>query len=321
MASLPSGPRAYAARYMLGKTGDRKLRLFACACVRRIWPLLQDERSRTAVEMAERYADYPGGLTQLSRVRVEASLAAQLVYRRTRQDDLAEDEMRGWFAANAAEATVEDTGWDVARHTARRSALTFCRQAEAERRVQCELVRDLFGNPFRPETFNPAWLRWHDHCVVKMAQSIYEERRFEELPILADALEEAGCENEEILWHCREPGEHVTAAGWWMQSWANPDTVTRLLRRTRLCCKTCENGNLAKPGCYLSSPSCHLEQFCNKADLDILRHYISDESVDLLYPAELVDYRADRVEGNACRTLPDVSRSGDGSDVVMTVLG
>jgi hypothetical protein len=50
--------------------------------------------------------------------------------------------------------------------------------------------------------------------VVKMARTIYEERRFEDLPILADALEEAGCENEIILWHCRELGEH--ARGCWV---------------------------------------------------------------------------------------------------------
>ena len=201
-------------RYMLGKTGDRKLRLFACACVRRIWPLLQDERSRTAVEMAERYADHPGGHAQLSRVRAEANEAARLAGSVERSDSMDARGRAVWGAARAAYATVDDTGWDVARHAARRSASTFCHQDEAERRVQCELVRDLFGNPFQPMPDFSPWLRWHDRCVVKMAQSIYEERRFEELPILGDALEEAGCDDEEILWHCRAPGEH--ARGCWL---------------------------------------------------------------------------------------------------------
>jgi hypothetical protein len=83
-----------------------------------------------------------------------------------------------------------------------------------ERQVQCHLIRDAFGNPFCPQYLDPAWLRWHDSCVVQMARTIYEDRRFEDLPILADALEEAGCDNEWILWHCREPAEH--ARGCWL---------------------------------------------------------------------------------------------------------
>ncbi|HWG44995.1 MAG TPA: hypothetical protein VN688_19655 [Gemmataceae bacterium] len=201
-------------RYMLGKTGDRKLRLFACACVRRVWSLLQDERSRTAVEVAERYADHPGGLTQLSRVRTEANDVAQFcnLERLNHRD---EHSRAVWAAALSACATVDHTGWDVACQAALQSAAALGDfSGGAEYRVQCELVRELFGNPFRPEILNPAWLRWHDRCVVKMAQAIYEDRRFDELPILADALEEAGCDNDEILWHCREPGEH--ARGCWL---------------------------------------------------------------------------------------------------------
>jgi hypothetical protein len=54
-----------------------------------------------------------------------------------------------------------------------------------------------------------AWLAWEGGTVAKMARAIYEERTFDRLPILADALEEAGCENEEILNHCRRPSEHL----------------------------------------------------------------------------------------------------------------
>ena len=74
---------------------------------------------------------------------------------------------------------------------------------------ECALLRDIVGNPFRPVTLDPAWLRWNDGCVPKIAQSIYEERRFGELPILADALEDAGCDNADILAHCRGPEPHV----------------------------------------------------------------------------------------------------------------
>jgi hypothetical protein len=78
-----------------------------------------------------------------------------------------------------------------------------------ERPKYCDFIRDIFGNPFRPVTTDPAWLTWNDGTARKLAQTIYDERRFELLPILADALEESGCDNADILTHCRGPGPHV----------------------------------------------------------------------------------------------------------------
>jgi hypothetical protein len=69
-----------------------------------------------------------------------------------------------------------------------------------------DFARDIFGNPFRPVTFNPVW---RTYTVLALANGIYTERAFDRMPMLADALEEAGCENVDILLHCREPGEHV----------------------------------------------------------------------------------------------------------------
>jgi hypothetical protein len=71
------------------------------------------------------------------------------------------------------------------------------------------LLQDIFGNPFRPITIDPSWLTWNDGTVRKIAQAIYEERAFDRMPILADALEEAGCTNADIRNHCRRSGEHV----------------------------------------------------------------------------------------------------------------
>jgi hypothetical protein len=70
-------------------------------------------------------------------------------------------------------------------------------------------LRDIFGNPFRPVTLDPVWVQWNAGTVRKMAQAIYDERAFDRLPILADALEEAGCDNRDVLDHCRSTGEHV----------------------------------------------------------------------------------------------------------------
>jgi hypothetical protein len=71
----------------------------------------------------------------------------------------------------------------------------------AEVQAQCNLLRDVFGNPFRPVAFDPAW-RTSD--VLLLARGIYEERAFDRMPILADALQDAGCDNDDILSHLRE---------------------------------------------------------------------------------------------------------------------
>jgi hypothetical protein len=75
---------------------------------------------------------------------------------------------------------------------------------------QIALVRCVFGNPFKSlPTIEAGWLSWNDATVPKLAQVLYDDRRFEDLPILADALEEAGCRDADILNHCRGPGPHV----------------------------------------------------------------------------------------------------------------
>ena len=82
----------------------------------------------------------------------------------------------------------------------------MARLASRESSKQCEFLRDIFGNPFRPVSVDPAW---RTTTVLSLAQAIYDERAFERLPILADALKEAGCSNADLLNHCRQPDEHV----------------------------------------------------------------------------------------------------------------
>jgi hypothetical protein len=77
-------------------------------------------------------------------------------------------------------------------------------------RREAELVRDVFGNPFRPlPAVAPSWLLWNDGTVEKLARGIYEERAFDRMPILADALADAGCTDESILAHCRASSPHI----------------------------------------------------------------------------------------------------------------
>jgi hypothetical protein len=77
------------------------------------------------------------------------------------------------------------------------------------RRSVCYYLRDIFGDPFRTISVDSLWTEWNDHTVPRLAQAIYDEYAFDRLPILADALEEAGCTDADILNHCRKPGEHV----------------------------------------------------------------------------------------------------------------
>jgi hypothetical protein len=79
-------------------------------------------------------------------------------------------------------------------------------QEQAERTAQADLVRDLFGNPLKPAAFEPSW---RTATILNLARSIYEEREYDRLPTLADALQEAGCTDAQILAHCRQPGNHV----------------------------------------------------------------------------------------------------------------
>src|SRR5262249_31770929 len=71
------------------------------------------------------------------------------------------------------------------------------------------LLRCIFGNPFRPAAVPAAWLAWRDGTIPRLAQAGYHDRAFDHLPILADALEAAGCADTDILNHCRGPGPHV----------------------------------------------------------------------------------------------------------------
>lgn len=198
--------------YLRGKASDRKLRLFAVACCRRIWPQLTDERSRRAVEVAERYADGQATGRELAAACRDAVKAT-----RRRETPAA------WAAYWTCKRLVADTVWNAAAAASgagARSAAGLSRESrageaawnagsEAADNDQAELLRDLLGNPHRPVTLFPSWLSWNDGALSKIAATIYAERRYADLPLLADALEEAGCTDEAMLAHCRRPGEHV----------------------------------------------------------------------------------------------------------------
>jgi hypothetical protein len=77
---------------------------------------------------------------------------------------------------------------------------------ESENATLCSTLRDIFGNPFRPVVYDP---EWRTPTVLALARQMYDSREFSAMPILADALQDAGCDHAEILDHCRGPGPHV----------------------------------------------------------------------------------------------------------------
>jgi hypothetical protein len=190
----------------------RKHRLFACACCRRIWHLLPDLRSRDAVEVAERAADGAAVRNELLEAYVAASAAAHDV-----QGPWYRSNVAGYHAAQAAAWALccgTQAVWQVSTEATKAvRAATGVRGGDVVSPVRAEqagLLRDIFGPlAFRKVAIQPSLLRWNDSTVVKLAQAIYEYRQFGDLPVLADALEEAGCDNEDVLTHCREPGLHV----------------------------------------------------------------------------------------------------------------
>jgi hypothetical protein len=227
--------------FLRGKASERKLRLFACACCRRIWHLLVDDVSRKAVEVGERFGD--GVATEDERESAYQAAddvwamigdALQFVIDQEEPDEpdtMAEQYaiaitaagVNPYAAANAAEAPVAAVADSRHGHSACGSAALAVGYADAisdtadpqahaaEQVVQCQLIRDICGNPFHAAPVDPSWLT---PAVVGLAQSIYDDRAFDRLPVLADALEEAGCHDADILGHCRQPGQHVR--GCWL---------------------------------------------------------------------------------------------------------
>jgi hypothetical protein len=210
--------------YLRGRGSGRKLRLFACACCRRIWQLLADKRFRQAVKVAELYADGQARKAELVAARDEAAVAAlKEAEQRAARGEFPAHYAQGQASLHPAlcvarpgprtsrlfEWTADRAAATVAKAAGYWGRITFYPGWGDEMAAQISLLREVFGNPFRPVTLDPAWLSWKDATVVKLAQAVYDERAFDRMPVLADALEDAGCDNTDILDHCRGPATHV----------------------------------------------------------------------------------------------------------------
>jgi hypothetical protein len=206
--------------FLRGKASERKLRLFACACCRRLWSSWEVAQTPESVLTSEQFAD---GMVSRDEMRqVKSKLGARGGY------------SAAW-AANCAEFAVLEDEAEMAADGAVRSSLSFAYYdvyeqtfstesysgdktkatdaAKTELKELIVVLRELFGNPFRPLSLDPAW---QTSTVIALAEAAYDNRILpaasvepDRLAILADALEDAGCTDSAILDHLRGPGPHV----------------------------------------------------------------------------------------------------------------
>jgi hypothetical protein len=226
-----------------GKLSERKARLFSVACCRRVWSLLKDYRSRKAVEVAERFADGAATGMDLHAAASESSDAGE-----GQEDDavwaagacLFVTHVDALFSAvesaRCAAASYADALWRDAVDAAPRvdeveswvmAAPAIQTPAWLERKEQAALLRDIFGPlPFGPLPPLPPPVRaWNDGIIPKLATAIYEERKLpqgtldrDRLTVLADALEEVGVTDMDVLGHLRRP-EAVHVRGCFLLDW------------------------------------------------------------------------------------------------------
>jgi hypothetical protein len=175
-------------KFLRGKTSERKLLLFVHAFLRGLEGILVDKWNWANVEKAE---------LKSTQWAVLQEMIADLKWRRVEEQDF---ENAVWAREMERAIRNSQDGCDktiqITMTLANRKGLPLL----------STVVRDLFGNPFRPITLNPTWLT---STVLSLAGQMYDSRDFCPMPILADALQDAGCDNADILQHCRGPGPHV----------------------------------------------------------------------------------------------------------------
>jgi hypothetical protein len=215
-----------------GKLSERKARLFAVACCRDLWPWIVDEFSNKVVEVAERYAD--GNATEAELRQAHNAFHAEAYMLREAQSwwgqrvlefmnkafpfddewpdlsptlfDLAVLGAASRKAVKGANIVVRDVV-RVPEESSENRDTTMAQQA-------CGVLRDLFANPSRPVAIDSSLLRWNDGLLVKLAQGIYDEKEWDRVLVLADALEEAGGADEEVLFHLRQQGVSHSRGCW-----------------------------------------------------------------------------------------------------------
>jgi hypothetical protein len=180
----------------------RKLHLFAAACCARIARGVPSAGDRELIDTTLL------GLGWIDGDEFEAALWSRGVFNAAA---VTPEEWAGRWADIAARCVA----WRETFAGGRLDWPAFKRTRREERKVQADLLRCVFGNPFRPgPALDPAWLDAEGRAARTLARSIDAAGAFGHLPSLADALDAAGCPDPALAAHCRAEGEH--ARGCWV---------------------------------------------------------------------------------------------------------
>jgi hypothetical protein len=185
-----------------GPVSERKLRLFAVACCHRMTRRLTGKAGRRALLTAERYADGLLPATRLYGAWFAARRTATVAQVRGLWEPL---RTAKWAVSEVCEADVALALRAVARVAGAEVSGNDPARMSDTLSSQVVLLRDIFGDPFRPLPFHS---EWRSEVVVAVGRGIYRERAWKRLPELADALENAGCADGTVLNHCRGAGPH-----------------------------------------------------------------------------------------------------------------
>jgi hypothetical protein len=226
--------------YLPSRASARKLRLLACACCRAALRVIPDGDCREGIDLAERIADKSASDEEVGRFRPtiqsKARMAEEWAINSARSHirggwwsrEQGPEKYLGYQSGNdaltaaALSLFIQAVGWSLGAAGEWRQSVEAARSAMSQIEYPTEeylraVLACLFGNPFRPSPPLPgAVIAWNDRTVPRIAQGIYEERLMgaatldaARLAILADALLDAGCDNEGLIAHCRSEGLHV----------------------------------------------------------------------------------------------------------------
>ncbi len=196
------------------RVSDRQLRLFALACIRRAWHFVTDKRIPKLVEVLEKVADGRAKGPARARARDRSYTVAS-----SDLDDM--QQCIGYDLWTAFETDLGREHNDLGECVA--AAFGYFKQGDsgntrkftagkkAERGEQPAVLREIVGNPFRPVKFEP---KWRTDTARALAQQMYDSQQFGAAPILADALQDAGCECEPLLEHLRDPAAAHVRGCW-----------------------------------------------------------------------------------------------------------
>jgi hypothetical protein len=234
--------------FLEGKVSDRKLRLFACACSSACCELLygkspdfstlelfadnykafdefiaffwqqkafeDDHRTRESLwargpgESGPQYNFREAG-SQTMYYSLLREPAHPVGYEAAMRTAMLVDQQYGWFAATVEINNPGKATNILSDDPEKRVGMAFELGRGIGMKSESDLLREVFGNPLRPAAVAPSWMTWNDGTVPRIAQAIYDEKAFDRLPILANALENCGCDTGDILNHLRGPGPHV----------------------------------------------------------------------------------------------------------------